>query len=193
MRRGFTLIEVIVAIALILALSASVFSFGWGMLDRREQFLSACAGDSAVEATLDQLEDDLATTFVVDGAGRAGIEGAAESIVVRARGVQSGESMSEETGCEFRFDAGSGALQGKRLGLGGPETTVGRLARVRWRYWDQGEWRETFNSAAAGRLPSLVEVRVWFSGAEGEEEEAWGRADRTRVIVVPDAGETGAG
>ncbi|CAG0950860.1 hypothetical protein PHYC_00193 [Phycisphaerales bacterium] len=190
MKRGFTLIEVIVAIALILALSMSIFSFGWAMLHRREWFLMECAGDAAAEAMCDELEDDLATTSVIDGSGNAGIEGTGESIVVRARGVRrGGASLAEDTGCEFRFDVASGALHGRRLDGASADSVVGKLGRVRLRYWDGREWQDSFNSARAGRLPAMVEVRFWRSGAGGEDEETWGLADRTRVMVVPDSGE----
>lgn len=192
--RGFTLVEVLVAVALVLTIGAGVFSFAWGMLDRRDRVLKTCDADGMVEAVLDELERGLAGTVVIDGQGRAGLEGREDRLVVRSRGVGAGSTptLGDEVEVVIEFDAAGGVLRGSRMK--GAMEPLGRLGRLRVRYWDGAEWLGSYDSASAGRLPVLVEVGFWMTPAAVEEDNAWGRPDRSRVIVVPDAerGEGGA-
>lgn len=196
--RAFTIVEVLVAISLVVGLGTALFSFAWGLLERRERIIERCDADGVAEAMLEELENALASSFVADGTGQAGVAGGAGRITVRGRGVDSGTtpSIGDVVRVEFSFDSGSAALQGSR-GDGGM-VAVGRVGRVAFRFWNGTEWLDTFDSAAAKRLPSMVEVRVWLQRVNMETDEAegedvdladvWGRPDRERIIVVPDAG-----
>jgi prepilin-type N-terminal cleavage/methylation domain-containing protein len=195
-RAGFTLIEVLLAVALMLAISAGMLSYIWGLLASRERLVAATDQQISAAALFDQIESDLSTTFAVDGSGAAGVEGRADSLVVRSRGVGAlgGEGVSDlgdQQGCEVRFDAGAHMLTARRLGRGeaGFETLASPVSLVRFRYFDGKVWTESFDSAAAGGLPGAVVAAVWFEGGveerAGEERPSRG-PDRVRVMVIPD-------
>jgi prepilin-type N-terminal cleavage/methylation domain-containing protein len=205
-RRGFTLIEVILAIALLLALSAGMLSYIWGLLASRERLVKATDQEIAAAALFEELEGDLSTTFAVDGAGAAGVEGTGSSLVVRMRGVgalaEGGVSdFGDLQGCEVKFDGT--ALSARRLAPNAApfEMLASPVEFVQFRYFDGSTWGSSFNSASTGSLPVAVEASVWFdSGAAagagddtadgseaGAEREKPARApDRVRVMVVPD-------
>lgn len=203
-RRGFTLFETLLAIVLIVALSAAVFGFLWTLLQRREQLETVGARGDGLAAMWSRLERDLATTFAADGAGAAGLRGNASSLTVRSRGVglDPGRLATEATGSEFIFSDAGGELTGRTIP--GPGATAEVLAtgleRVRFRYHDGSEWRESFDSGSARALPLAVEVSVWFGSSSAAEPTTppddidlvgldvgpARPADRTRVITIPD-------
>src|SRR5262245_56924707 len=132
---GFTLIEVLLAVALMLAISAGMLSYIWGLLASRERLVTATDQQIPAAALFEQIETDLSTTFAVDGSGAAGVEGKPDSLVVRSRGVGSlgGAGVSDLAdlqGCEVRFDAGAHTLTARRLGRDetGFETLAGSVS-----------------------------------------------------------------
>jgi prepilin-type N-terminal cleavage/methylation domain-containing protein len=195
-RSGFTLIEVLLAVALMLAISAGMLSYIWGLLASRERLVTATDQQISAAALFDQIESDLSTTFAVDGSGAAGVEGKPDSLVVRSRGVGAlgGAGVSDfgdQQGCEVRFDAGAHTLTARRLGPDGSafEMLASPVSLVRLRYFDGKAWLDSFDSAAAGVLPVAVEAAVWFEGGveeRGGEEKPSRAPDRVRVMVVPD-------
>jgi prepilin-type N-terminal cleavage/methylation domain-containing protein len=217
-RAGFTLIEVLLAVMLILALTGGMFSYIWGLLASRDRLVTATDQQISTAALFEEVENDLSTTFAVDGAGAAGVEGTASSLIVRARGVGSlaGGGVSDFgdlQGCEVKFDATSQGLSARRLGRTADsfEVIASPVGRVRFRYFDGTEWKDSFNSAQAGSPPVAVEVALWFdavtaaSADKGADKRADKRTeksvdkeslerdavpdrapDRVRVMIVPD-------
>jgi hypothetical protein len=56
------------------------------------------------------------------------------------------------------------------------------VGRVRFRFFDEGQWRDSFNSRAAGRLPRAIEIAVWLGPLDADASDA------TRVpALAPDA------
>jgi hypothetical protein len=205
-RRAFTLVEALLAIALFVALAGAVFGFVWTLLDRRGAIDEASRRDHAIAFAVSRLEDALATTYVADSTGQAGLQGTHDALTVRGRGVYltqtRPEAVTESGGSELRFEPGAGALSGRSLGV--PGSVLERLSAgfevVRFRYHDGVAWRETFDSAAEKKLPVAVEVSFWLGSASPAAEPVDGLvpeppepgepplrpADRTRIIVVPD-------
>ena len=215
-RGGFTLMEVLLALALAAGLAGAVMSFAWNLLDRRAALVEHARRTRGGAAVLDRIERDLIGAMVSARDGTAGVEGTATSVRVLSRGVWlSGDregAPSDLQGSEIRLDAGAGRIVGRRWAgpdAGGDEEVVaGGVRRVRLRYLRGREWVETFDSAREGTLPAAVEVAVWFGEPEVEpaqpgEGEAEARAatmrerppepDRVRVIAVPDAAGAGEG
>jgi type II secretory pathway pseudopilin PulG len=189
--RAFTLVEVLIALGLILFLSASLLSYLWSLIDRRDTLITVAAQQSAAGAVLEQLEHDLSTTFAADTAGNAGVKGGVTGIVVRCRGtnlITQDTDLSDLQGSEIRL--GPGVLSARRLTASpGPMETVAEgVERIRFRYFDGKEWLEEFDSAAKGELPVAIEASVWFgeAGPAAPSEDAPRTPDRTRVMVVPD-------
>lgn len=203
-RRAFTLFEMLLAIVLIVALSAAVFGFLWTLLQRRSELDTVGTRGDGLAAMWSRLERDLATTFAADGDGAAGLRGSSSSLMVRARGVglDPGRLATEATGSEFVFSASGGELTGRTIpgAATASEVLAQGLELVRFRYHDGVEWRESFDSGQARALPLAVEVSVWFGGGTtpepavppddidlvGGEAGPTRPADRIRVITIPD-------
>jgi prepilin-type N-terminal cleavage/methylation domain-containing protein len=200
-QRAFTLIEVLLAVSLLLAISAGMLSYLYGLLHSRDRLVRTTDEQISAAALFEQLETDLSTTFAVNGAGKAGVEGTASSLVVRSRGVASTgatgvSDLGDLQGCEVKFDLDSRGLLARRLGRTEEsfEVLASSVGRVRFRYFDGAQWQENFNSATAGTLPVAVEAALWFDGedpsssgeAETSESVPPRAPDRVRVMVVPD-------
>jgi type II secretory pathway pseudopilin PulG len=198
-RRAFTLIELLLAIGLLLAISAGMLSYLYGLLGSRDRLVRTTDEQISAAALFELLETDLSTTFAVNGTGKAGVEGTAATLVVRSRGVGSmaatGVSdLGDLQGCEVKFDAESQSLTARRLGRTEEsfEVLASPVGRVRFRYFDGTQWLETFSSASTGALPVAVEAAIWFDGDGGSSDEERSDSgpqrapDRVRVMVVPD-------
>jgi type II secretory pathway component PulJ len=209
-RRAFTLMEVIVAIGL---LGAIVWMMGTYLAEVgrvRERLLRAVNQSVVCTTLLERMEADLLATMVGDAPKRSGVRGDRASLTVVSRGMPplagSGGGAGKLVDLRWtalRFVAESHALE-SATGAGlPPEAPAWRVAgsglrHVRFRYYNGRQWRDRFESAAAGRLPLAVEVAIWFErGADAEEvhvDEPPDAPDRVRVIAIPDAApQPGAG
>ena len=187
--RGFTLIEVLISIALITALLGAMFAFSWDMLAARGHIVRATGQRRAATMLIEGLERDLASCIVGDQAVGAGVAGDAtkvriltRSVPVRfaERGVESSDAFADLERAEYRFDETRGVIEARRTRaetnggddgdgfheLGGP------VYRLRLRYHDGRGWRESYDSLESDRLPAAVEVAVWFTAWPGEVVEA---------------------
>jgi prepilin-type N-terminal cleavage/methylation domain-containing protein len=200
--RAFTLIEVLIAIALMLALSAGIFSYISGLLSKRDRLVEATSQQATAATLFEELENDLATTFAADATGAPGVQGEGAWVVVRCRavGARSGtgavSDLGDIQGGEMRF--ASGALSARRYGKapGNLETVATGIERLRFRYFNGTEWLDSFDSAATGDLPVAIEAALWFGTAPSDDNaesiEHLRAPDRIRVMVVPDGPVTGA-
>ncbi len=190
-RRGFTLMEVLIVLGLLVLLSGSMFGFLWNLSQNRDRLIAMGKDEQAGGVVIERIENDL-LCGVASGGGVAGIEGDAARLRILTRGVWApveadgavaATALGDLQGTELTFNGGT--LKASRwIGSGGSgeaEVVSGRIAGCRFRYFDGREWKESFDSQAVGRLPAAVEVSLWFGDAVA------GRApDRRRVVTVPD-------
>lgn len=190
-RHGFTLVEVLIVLGLLALLSGSMFGFLWNLHRQRDRLIAMGEDEQAGGVVIERIENDIYCS-IAGGRGGAGIQGSATSLRILTRGVWAsaeaggrplGEALGDVQGTQLAF--GGGVLSASRWtgagGSGEAEVVSGRIAACRFRYFDGREWKESFDSQAAGRLPAAVEVCLWFGDA------APGRApDRRRVIPIPD-------
>ena len=87
MRRGFNLMEVLVAIALILALSGTMYGFLHQLMQSREQAARHGDRQRAANLLIDHIRADLATCIVGSSETGAGVLGRESSLVIAARAV----------------------------------------------------------------------------------------------------------
>ncbi len=185
-RRGFTLVEALLAIVLLLALTATMGSFVWGMMGSR---------DRLAEATTRGREWSRLVSLV----GGAVLASSAES----SGATFSGDSarvripthlmrMAEARGqmLEVRYEASARRVMASRGDAS--EEIASNVSAMVIRYWDGRAWTEEFDAAQRGGMPAAIEVSIWI----GDEERAVGEAQRTpdcwRVFAVPDGGIDGA-
>jgi prepilin-type N-terminal cleavage/methylation domain-containing protein len=154
MRRGFTLLEVIIALALIVLLLAGVFSFQWTLADSRSRLLEDVRESQAVEGMMERLENDLLSAIAGDAGLGAGVVGDAGSISVLSRGVWL--AGPEEA---RRWSTDSSGPTGSPIG----KATPGDLMGCRYRFVKD-------DAAATARLT----VSRWLveAGLDAPAEEA---------------------
>lgn len=175
MKRAFTLLEVLLAIGLIAALSGGVFSFMWQLGLQRTSITQSAQDAQAADALFERLETDLIGAVAVDSAGQAGIVGASTSLRVLSRGVglplkaddrawAAGDLRGTEyMGAGSELTARRWDAHRERTGSAGTvETMSGRLGALRFRYYDGTKWKDSFDSVTEAGLPVAIEVSLWF-------------------------------
>ncbi len=187
--RAFTLMEVLLAVALVLLLSGAVYGFLWNLLGQRDRVAQTAAEAGTAGAIIERIEADLLGSLA-GAAGKSGIAGTTSSLRLLSRGVAVPVDDSERAGAlgdlhgtEIVFDRVSGVVRARRWYAGGDGESefeeIGRgVQRLRFRYFDGRRWVSAFDSAAEGRLPAAVEVAVWF-GALLERPETTAETERT--------------
>jgi prepilin-type N-terminal cleavage/methylation domain-containing protein len=189
MRRAFSLIEVLVAVALLAAVAGILYSFLSGLAASRARALKYARQQSAASVLIERVEADLSSCLVGDSATGAGVAGDEREIRILSRGVAAGLAergagdprvLGDLQASEYRFnesgrviEARKGAVSTDAAGDAEPFWPVSdELFRVRFRYYDGAQWRESFDSLAAGRLPHAVEIAIWFRPWPGPPDDA---------------------
>lgn len=197
--KAFTLLETLLALALILVLCAAVFAFLLALGERRKGIESAGERRHALQTVLSRMSADLAGAIAGDASLGAGVVGTGRSFRVLTRSVDldaamrgAPESSADLLACEYRFEGGQIVASRRAVGADGvPEPRVERacdgVRLVRLRYHDGRSWSDAFDSAAAGHLPRAVEVRVWTGSAAADRDEPRGAPDELMVVAIPDA------
>ena len=85
--RGFTLLEVLIAIALVGVLLGSMFAFMHELLQSRSRAMQYTARQLAAATLIDRIESDLAVCIVGDATLGAGIRGDDTQLSILSRGV----------------------------------------------------------------------------------------------------------
>jgi prepilin-type N-terminal cleavage/methylation domain-containing protein len=189
--RGFTLVEVLLALVLIGILVSSSSAFFWQLLTKRDAMVRAIGFDEACSSLMGNVERAVATA----SAARGGMtfKGDEVSVLIPCRVAVPGDLVGAES-FEVRFDSAQRNVQ-VRVGEGPWSVLVEGVAQVTWRYWDGIAWNDSFDAAVTGRLPGALELRLWRSWSEPAaiaqeaSDEAPVEADRWRVFAVPDARE----
>lgn len=180
-RRGFTLLEVLLAIALTMVIAGTTLGLASVLLERRTQIDESASRDRGVAILMDQVEQDL-LGVVASANGESGLVGTARELTLRARGV----TMRHEDVIDVRYAfvaSGDGALKPGRIvasrGRGNPdETLADGVALMRLRYHDGVAWVDTYDSKSQANLPWAVEVAVWFGDpAEFSDEDETANED----------------
>ncbi len=183
--KGFTLVEVLVAIGLLLALSGVLSGLLFGLMERRDRVAIEAARQGAVDVLFAEIDGALVGAFV-EGPDGAGIVGSERGVRIMSRGVRvsPGSGLGDVVGIEFVHDPSRRVLMARRFQPGDAtgavmEVAATDVARVRVRYLDGAAWKSSFDSGTLGRLPAAVEVSVWFddAAASGAEEATRGGAE----------------
>ncbi len=182
---GFTLLEVLVAIAMLGALLGSMFAFMGELLQSRSRALDYTARQRAAATLIDRVESDLIACIVGDERLGAGIDGDASRLAILSRGVAAHLAgrgidagvLGDLQQAEYRFQDESRQIEVRRGTPGeGLDTTtddfvaIGPAFKVRFRYHDGDGWSDTFDSLASSRLPGAVEVAVWYHAWPGDRQ-----------------------
>lgn len=175
-RHGFTLLEVLVAIVVLGVLAGAVIGFAFRLLAVRTTLRERAARGSGVAAVLDRIERDILTCVVATRDGASGVTGDAHRLSIAARGVEAtagaGGGWDRLATTAIAWDrADGGRITAQRDGAA-IETVVAPVRSMRVRYFNGSSWADEFDSGAAGTLPVVIEIAVWFGVAEpGDDAE----------------------
>lgn len=191
-RHAFTLIEVLLALALILILLGAMLGFLWELVDRRNTLMRGGRDIQSANAMIERIEADLLAGLAGDSGVGAGVQGTATSLRLLSRGVwlasdpvgQAGGAgagsvsalaAADLQGTEYVFNEGSLRLQARRFTYAGVspapssfEMVSDRFERVRFRYFDGKVWLSSFDTMQQQKLPVAIEVAVWFTSLANE-------------------------
>ncbi len=192
-RRGMTLIEMLIAIALTLALMGSMFVFYFNVLSSRSRAIEHMRQQQAVNTLFGWLDNDLMTCVAGDPAQGAGLRGDQTSIRLLTRGVSTSvaqhgaddpEVFSDLQVAEYRFNSASKRIEGRRSvakvdaaasqPMDGFASLEGTVHHMRLRYFDGKQWGDAFDSQQSKALPIAVEVAIWlndFHAVENDESQ----------------------
>lgn len=188
-RVGFTLLEMLISIALILALFSSMFGFLYGMLTTRARVLELTDQQRAAALLIDRLEADLLTCIAGDARHGAGVAGDEHSLRLLVRSAwpvgDDDAAFGDLQRAEYRFDVNRHELSGSRGPAGQSRTDShsfgARLYKVRFRYYDGSDWLSSFDSLQRDQLPLAVEVAIWFDPWPGEDWNEAGDDDPATI------------
>ena len=203
-RPAFTLFEVLIAIIFLAAISGALVAVVWRTVESRERMSRTVEATTGLSMLLERIETDLFTCLA--GQGESGIAGSADSLLIRSRAVSlvaTEGAPPDLQGAEYRLSGNT--IEARRwsgeAATGSFDPISVGVARLRFRYHDGKNWKESFDSSRAGGLPIAIEVAVWLKGAEPAEaadepsdpdEILWPSPDRLRTIAVPDGPITGS-
>lgn len=189
-RRGFTLIEVMLALAIVLALAGTVYTFLFDLIDSRNRIMLESDRSRMGIGALEQLERDIMTTIAGSSGLGTGIRGGPTWIELLSRGVtlpietDSQTVLGDMQGVSLAWDGQYGTLSASRWDVlsgtrNASEIISDKIAYLQFRYYDGSEWRGSFTSSSS--LPVAIEVAIWFGqveyasgamlGVEGEVDE----------------------
>jgi len=193
-RRSFTLIEVLIAVALLVALSGAMGTFAYNLLRSRDRIMTQARSEAGVGLLMDRLEHDLTWCIAGNSKDGPGIKGSAGRVEILRRDVKllDGQvAVGVTRKAQYRHE---GDTVFARADDGPDEIVASGIKQLRLRYHDGREWQREFDSGQAGTLPVAIAIAVWFGSGLIDQTEAdeFGmldtptEPDRRRVMVVPD-------
>ncbi len=193
-RRAFTVVEVLLAMALVAVTSAAVFGFIDNLGRIKAATRDAADRLDSLTTLLDRLEDDLAAAIAGGPGLPPGVRGTPASIVLLTRGVGIPASASFDRAviadlrqASYVFDASTGVITADRgpVSRAGPASVaVRRVRHVRFRYHDGSAWADSFDSGRSGGLPVAIEIAVWLGETDRGERAP---RDESPVPILSEA------
>lgn len=166
-RRGFTLLEVIVGLAIIAALVGALSGFLVQLSDARARLTTTVERVECADAVFSLVDRALATAVVADPQFGAGVGGNESTLRIVRSGVGLGQGdaplFADRERCEVRMLEGAGRIE---IARGDRRDIIEVPVRaLRIRYLSERGWRDAFDSSEDGAFPVGIEVSLWF----GEE------------------------
>jgi type II secretory pathway component PulJ len=177
--RGFTLLEVLLALGMIILLFATMTRVFDDLVDARTRVRRSMFQTEGIAAAFELLTRSADAAVATGLDGEAGVTGDSVSIRIARSGVATTRLGDSSTGIspvqdrhavELAFRNGEIVVRDEDDG--GTETLVSGLFAVRFRYHDGLEWSDSWSSAASG-LPVAIECSIWTSPWPDAAWPAW--------------------
>ncbi len=183
-RRSFTLLEVLIALGLALALLSTIFSFYFDLLNTRERLLERADQFRAASTLIDRLEAELLVSIAGNRSLEAGVQGTNTSLTIASRSVAASLAQrgaldravySDMQITTFQFVASAQRIELTRWAeiddqTRTTETLTEQIAQLRFRYYDGSRWTDAYNSIDSDALPQAVEISIWFESRDQQQE-----------------------
>ena len=182
--RAFTLLEVMVGLAIIAALVGALSGFLVQLSDARARLTTTVERVECADAVFSLVDRALATAVVADPEFGAGVGGNESTLRIVRSGVGLGEGdaplFADRERCEVRMLDGAGRIE---IARGERRDVVDVPVRaLRIRYLSERGWRDAFDSSEDGLFPVGIEVSIWF----GEETPASPEMSSDEALDVTD-------
>ena len=189
-RRGFTLIEVLLAVALILALVTSLGVFVSQVSGSRQEIRARSERESTVTTMFDAVDDAVSTCIARMSDGASGISGDATTLAIGFDSTTIQRALEDDPErvlvpgghLDIRFEPQSGRLSLTRDD-DRMRTMPSSFFALRYRYHDGRSWRTEWDSVGMNGLPHAIECSVWFTPWPDEEIPAWFPDDYGDVLL----------
>lgn len=205
-RRAFTLVEVLLAMALMMALMSAFYVFFNGMGTAQQSAREAGNRQLSARTLCDMIERDLMCCIAGDAKLGAGVIGSETDLRILTRNVSAALAISgfddrhglfDMESAGYAFDEADASVSisresPQRVELPSrederdepaartPEESLGPIERLRFRYFDGSNWRDAFDSLAEDRLPVAVEISLWLHPLPQSPEDQWLTEDSAR-------------
>lgn len=204
-RRGFTILEVIIGLSLLIVLVAGAYGMLLQLHTRQREIARYATRNTVGTTIIDALERALLTCVADGGPDGPGVSLTGGTVRIVYRDISpdlptTQDAFASRARLAIIHNNGSGAAE-ITVTHGGKTatTTIPGIERIRFRAHAGEGWTEEFDTRRAGRLPAAVEIAIWFSRPGGsapasgaieatpDEPRAWREPDRLRVIAVFDS------
>lgn len=179
-RRGFTLLEVLLALGILIALLAVMAQFTWSLGQGQRRTLDRLDRQVAIDAVIDRVANAL-DTGAASVAGETGFHGDEHSLHLLVAQDRPDHSLAAALSARRPVDIAFDQSQRIITVNDGLPLPIGDL---RLRYHDGQQWQDTFDSLESGGLPTAVLVEAWIHGGLVDASEADLPPDRRRVLTV---------
>ena len=167
--RGFTLLEALVAVGVILLLVVAMTSVISDIADARERTRSRGDRQQGTTAAFELLSRAADTCLTIDENGSAGIQGGPLQLSitrseVAARRLNQTEGAKSPLGDRQKLELG---IEGQELVVNGEEPNtrsalIKDVFAIRFRYHDGEGWLGRWDSSISG-LPRAIELSIWMA------------------------------
>ena len=173
-KRGFTLLEVMVGLAIIAALVGALSGFLINLSDARARLTTTVERVECADAVFALVDRALATAVVVDPQFGAGVGGNESTLRIVRSGVGLGQGdaplFADRERCEVRFLASAGRIE---ISRGDRRDIIDVPVRtIRIRYLSERGWRDAFDSRDDAMFPVGVEISIWFGEDNPQDGDA---------------------
>ncbi len=169
--RGFTLLETLLALVLIVLLFGAMYTFSSQVAATRKALQADASRHRSLTDVFDSIERAALTSLAGDHALGAGVVSTPTSISIVHR---QGGRLTRDT---WKFDEAAGTIifTQRPLDLEAPssspseapatENWVEGVLAVRVRFLKDRLWTDSFDSLASAGLPDAIEVSIWLASS----------------------------
>jgi len=176
-----TLIEVLLALAVLIAALSLMAGFSARLANSRQRLLEHGDRQACIDAIIDRAALAMDTTAVTAG-GQPGLIGSAHMVTMMVAQDRPDASIGKALAAWRPVTIEHDQIE-RTVKIGGGLSVP--LGDLRFRYFDGSTWQDEWNSSERGALPVAMMVEAWIrTGSNIDPSDAQWPPDRMRVLSV---------